>query len=224
MEVLFQRCIPSTLKELTLYEDFDGFYKPLKTGGRPSLPKLSAAILGASTKLDLLAVSFVIDARDFFLPFSPMSDLAPPGFPQLQFIAITSDDLDPSKGAEHVNNLLYSAGNAALRMPKLQVMELWNGRPGEAAVFRYERSPPDIVATLTWSSSWTFFPNPKVFDQWRKVADKHMCPGFRMNLSKMPAGPGCPGSILKYLRLRHQIVHPLSLHEIQKDIDEAQDI
>ncbi|KAK9770604.1 putative F-box domain-containing protein [Seiridium cardinale] len=208
MEVLLRRCMPTMLKELTLYEDYDGFYELFETNiNRSSLPQFATTILDASTQLESLAVSFVIDARDFFHPLSPTKDLALPNFPRLQFVILTSHELSLDKSPKAINNLLYAAGNTALKMPKLQVMELWNGRRGEAAIFR----------------SWDFVFDPEVVNRWREVAFRHRCAELVTKSDRIPAPPICPGSILKYLYLRHRILSPLSLYQIQQEADEAQD-
>lgn len=221
MEVLLRHCMPIMLKELTLYEDYDGFYELLETSDRSSLPQLAAAISGASTQLESLAVSFIIDARDFFLPFSTIRDPALPDFPRLQFIVLTSNELSSDKSPICVNNLLRTAGSSALKMPELQVMELWNGRRGEAAIFRYERRPSNTVAIIRWSSSWDFSPDLEVIAQWKEVAHKQRCRELIVSSDRIPAPSICPGSVLKYIYLRHRILHSLSLYQIQQEADEA---
>jgi hypothetical protein len=224
MEALFRLSMPTTLKALTLYEDADGFYELLETNDRPTLPMLAVTLLKASTRLESLAISFVADAQDFFLPLSLLRDPALTNFPLLRFIALTSNQLSLSKGEVAVNYLLCTAGTGALRMPMLQVMELWNGRQGEAAIFRYEREPSDTVATLAWISSWDFFPDAEVVAQWEEVALSHGCRGLLVESERISAPPVCPGSMLKHLHLRRQILHPLSLYQVQREAEDAADL
>jgi hypothetical protein len=47
--------------------------------------------------------------------------------------------------------MLVEAGTAALRMPKLQTMEIWNGTKQNACVFRYQTTA--YFTTLSWRST-----------------------------------------------------------------------
>lgn len=221
MQVLLRNVLSSKLKELTLYEDDDGFYETLKdvfrNSNRLRIPELAAKVRGASTQLESLAVSFVIDARDFFA--LPKRELAVDNFPRLEFCILTSRVLR-ERNDGHINQLLRAAGNAALKMPKLRVMELWNARQEEAAIFRYQQKPFNTVE-LAWSSSWDFSLDPKVVAHWEKVALKHGCRELSTTTCRIETPLAGPGSILKYLHLRHRILNPLSLWQIQQEADDA---
>ncbi|KAI0907143.1 hypothetical protein F4823DRAFT_630598 [Ustulina deusta] len=224
MEALFRLSMPIMLKAITWYEDDDGIYELLETNDHPTLPKLAAALLKASTQLESLAISFIADAQYFFMSLSSTKSPALHTFPRLRFIALTSNQLSLKTGTSLVNNLLSTAGTAALRMPMLQIMELWNGRQGEAAIFRYEREPSIAIGTLVWISSWNFFPDVEVVAQWKEVALNHGCRRFLVESDRVSAPPVCPGSILKHLRLQRQILHPISLYQIQREAEDAADI
>ncbi|TLS22413.1 uncharacterized protein PpBr36_10004 [Pyricularia pennisetigena] len=132
-------------------------------GDYPELAPLGLGLLfiRPSQKLQELAVSGLIDARDFFEPFyarpeSGMSE-ALPSWDELRWLTLTSPALlNPSPcegGSEHVNELLQAAGRAAMRMPKLQVMELYSTDARGGAVFRYQAT--QTRTAISWSSAWS---------------------------------------------------------------------
>ncbi|KAL5906809.1 hypothetical protein ACKVV1_011213 [Pyricularia oryzae] len=132
-------------------------------GDYPELAPLGLGLLfiRPSQKLQELAVSGLIDARDFFEPFyarpeSGTSD-ALPSWDELRWLTLTSPALlNPSPcegGSDHVNELLQAAGRAAMRMPKLQVMELYSTDGRGGAVFRYQAT--ETRTAISWSSAWS---------------------------------------------------------------------
>lgn len=221
MEVLSPNVLSRKLKELTLYEDGDVSFKTLQDvinhNNRLRLRRIAAKVRGATSQLESLAISFVIDARDFFA--LPKKELAVDNFPRLEFCILTSTVLRGRNDGQ-INQLLHAAGDAALNMPKLRVMELWNAHQGEAAVFRYQQKPFNTVE-LAWSSSWDFFLDAKVVAHWEKVALEHGCRELSTISDRIEAPLAGPGSVLKYLHLRHRILNPLSLWQIQQEADDA---
>ncbi|KAK3329760.1 hypothetical protein B0H66DRAFT_597324 [Apodospora peruviana] len=85
-------------------------------------------------------------------------------------------------------NLLEAAGKAALRMPMLQKLEIWNAKAGEGAIFRYERS-----GIITWFTSWPLNLDPGVIQVWDSSY----------------------GSTLHMIELKEQMLHPVFLYQIQ---------
>ncbi|KAK3353588.1 hypothetical protein B0T25DRAFT_568784 [Lasiosphaeria hispida] len=104
-------------------------------------------------------------------------------------------------------------------MPKLQVMELWNGRPGFACIFRYYRNQETQgwKPTLTLLSTWDLNPEPRVIEAWEKVAEKHGVP-FQLvvDVSTLPPSSvfKCCGSMLHLLELKELILQPTSMCQI----------
>jgi len=60
--------------------------------------------------------------------------------------------LHPEIGRGQIDKLLMAAGRAAAFMPKLEVMEIWNGGEGHTCLLRYsnDAGKPQI----TWESNW----------------------------------------------------------------------
>lgn len=132
-------------------------------GDYPELAPVGLGLLfiRPSQKLRELAVSGLIDARDFFEPFyarpeAGMGDSLP-SWDELRWLTLTSPALlNPSPiegGNENVNELLQAAGRAAMRMPKLQIMELYSTDARGGAVFRYQVT--ETKTAISWSSAWS---------------------------------------------------------------------
>ncbi|KAK4196152.1 hypothetical protein QBC40DRAFT_235024 [Triangularia verruculosa] len=184
--------IPATLKKLTLFRDFN-----LTLNGQqywdnyPAASDLIGGILAiASRNLEVLASSWITDAKDFLKPYDKEffalhghktigGDIL--SWPNLHSLALTATDLHPSSSHGRMNRLLLFAARAAMKMPKLTTMELWNSggwKPttAQACVFRYHCSKKD-GPTITWCSTWPddyeFVLNKGVISAWREVAETH---------------------------------------------------
>jgi len=78
----------------------------------------------ASLKLEHLAASFIGDASHFF-EIEPSWE-----WPNLISIVLTSKVLTPDENSINIGAMLQAAAVAALKMPQLETMEIWNGRKG----------------------------------------------------------------------------------------------
>jgi hypothetical protein len=76
-----------------------------------------------------LSAAFLVDAEDFFANLWPTNEQNSNVIPweNLRKLALTSRLLHPEIGRGKINKLLMAAGRAAAFMPKLEVMEIWNG-------------------------------------------------------------------------------------------------
>jgi hypothetical protein len=149
---LIERSLPTTLRQLTIFEDCDKEFYPTirwltpEYTSRVNSPALGLALARASRHLEHLSASFIIDAKDFLASFWPQisaptsaSDLLD-GYiwDKLTSLALTSQLLAPENPFKRINDLLQAAGIAARRMPRLRVMEIWNGKDNNhGCLFRY---------------------------------------------------------------------------------------
>ena len=60
------------------------------------------------------------------------------------------------------------AAQAAKKMPRLQAMQIWNGRKGYAAVYKYEKR--GYRAKITWRATWDLTLDERAIAEWQKVA------------------------------------------------------
>ncbi|UKZ60163.1 uncharacterized protein TrAtP1_001447 [Trichoderma atroviride] len=75
--------------------------------------------------------------------------------------------------------MLVRAARAALSMPKLELMEIWNGQRGVAAVFRYQTSRYKASSAgkqrptvMTWRGTWMFKLEVPLIQAWEHVTYK----------------------------------------------------
>lgn len=211
--------MPKSLKELTLFEDFNedlnaAFPESHSEYSRfiriPSA-SVGAALAKASLSLEQLSVSFLVDAQDFFETYQS-------GWiwKNLASLALTSQLLNSAKDPADVNNLLHAAGVAAQNMPKLRIMEVWNGGRGHACVFRYHLT--DGFATITWCSSWDLQLESCVVKAWEAVALEHSGQILCVDLHQIPTESiQSHGDAIDHLQLKRQILRPVSLHQIRME-------
>lgn len=93
---------------------------------------VSTAVAKASLDPEHLSAPFIVDARHFFQAIHPTWVWS-----KLLSLVLTSRLLVPDEGHAEINGILQAAAAAAMKMPRLNAMEPWNGRKGLACVFRY---------------------------------------------------------------------------------------
>lgn len=141
--------------------------------------QLGGAVASASTFLERLCASFLIDAKGFF-DFAIYFGWS---FPNLKYVTLTTEQLQhlnvrdrhqKKLYEEHlaaVNLLLRKAATVADRMPQLQEMEIWNGAAGTAGMFQYIKG--DRAARLVWRGTCELPLDEATVDHWRQVARHH---------------------------------------------------
>ncbi|ROW02405.1 hypothetical protein VMCG_06077 [Cytospora schulzeri] len=201
--------LPSPLESLHIFEDFNIAIHGQKHVGKPRRSGIQVlkGLADSAPNIKHLSVSFLSDAMDCFEP--PFGT-----FPSLESIALTSQgslQRDPAL----LNQLLYKAAIAAMKMPKLQIMELWNCANGHADIIRYESTgtAESSACKLTWRSSWREKSTLKkrVIEAWEEVASTNA--SRELSVEKDPLPKGCYseyGAILHHLKLRDSILHPIS--------------
>lgn len=124
------------------------------------------------------------------------------------------------------HDLFEAAGFAAMEMPELQTMEIWDDQGFDVVeFFRYSRHEKsrDGSPAITWVSNFGAPPEQQVITAWGRVAMMHTNQRIQVlvpTLSDDDELPGHPYNALGYLELRDKIVHPMSLHEFQWYYDE----
>ncbi|KAH6854041.1 hypothetical protein B0I37DRAFT_441106 [Chaetomium sp. MPI-CAGE-AT-0009] len=170
--------LPKSLKTLSIFEDFDdslaaalarlGPLGPVFPVDSVRIvdPRIGATFASRSLDLEQLSVSYLSNAEDFF-----GACLQTWTWEHLRSLALTSALLQPAGNPGRIYALLSSAAAAALRMPKLHTLVLWNGRRGNACAFVYhhqDRSRPYIA----WRSTWDLELTHAVVEEWQTVASQ----------------------------------------------------
>lgn len=178
---------------------------------RTMTPPLSWAVAKASLQLDSLSASFIVDASHFFDTRRPSWQ-----WPNLISLALTSQLLAPDQRRAGIDNMLEAAAAAAMRMPKLEKMEIWNGREGVAALFSYRATAAGPM--ITWRGTWEFALRPAVIQAWEKVALKHCGRGCSAMMELLdPAVVKSHGDAIHHLNMLTPVVRPVSLRQIRME-------
>lgn len=167
---LFDSLAPRKLRKLTLFENFDEQYpscfadcNDMRT---PTL-YVGQVVAKASLELEHLSASFIVDVGHFL--YAVKSEWS---WPHLTSLTLTSQLLSAQEDLTEINDMLQTAASMALKMPKLKTMEIWNGRVGSAALFRYQLEGSSC-AVITWRATWKFTLQSRVTEAWKAVAHAH---------------------------------------------------
>ncbi|KAM0250667.1 hypothetical protein ACHAQJ_008544 [Trichoderma viride] len=210
------------LKRLVVFENFNQQYPAIlkrfmhgvdlsscDTIRNPA-PAVSRMIALASLKLEHLAASFIADASYFF-------DIEPSWeWPNLNSLVLTSKLLTPDENSTEIEAMLHAAAAAARKMPQLETMEIWNGRKGLAALFKYQAFRDRRQATITWRGTWKLTMEPSIIQAWEAVV--HQYDGWRLDLVQErldEAAIKSHGDAIHYLMLSSQVIRPISLQQIR---------
>lgn len=165
-------------------------------------PAVSQKLARASLHLKTLSASFMVDADHFFAARQPSWT-----WDILTTLALTSSILTNDADPMDINNMLQSAAAAALKMPSLDILEIWNGRRGSAMVFQYKRQQ----AIITIRGTWEFELAPAVRRAWDAVAHEEVVVQRSLiDLDKIRSH----GDAICELGLSAEVVRPVSLQQI----------
>lgn len=176
-------------------------------------PIVSRMVALASLKLEHLSASFIVDASHFF-------ELEPSWeWPNLTSLVLTSRLLTPENSIE-IGAMLQAAAAAAMKMPRLETMEIWNGRKGLAALFKYQafRNRHLQEARLIWRGTWILRMEPPILRAWEAVV--HQYNGWRLDWVQErleEADIKSHGDAIHYLMLSSQVIRPISLQQIRTE-------
>lgn len=212
------------LKRLVIFENFNQQYPPImqrfQFGAdlancdihRKPSPAVRRKIALASLKLEHLAASFIVDASHFF-EIEPSWEWS-----NLSSIVLTSNLLTPDQDPIKIEVMLQAAAAAAIKMPRLETMEIWNGRQGLAALFKYQVFHDREEATITWRGTWQLSMEESSTQAWEAVIDQYG--GFRLNWVQEHLDEAViksHGDAIHHLMLSSSVIRPISLQQIQME-------
>ncbi|KAL6858415.1 hypothetical protein J3F83DRAFT_763559 [Trichoderma novae-zelandiae] len=119
---------------------------------------VTRVIAVTSLRLEHLTASFIVDARHFFA------------------IEASWDGKSSEIGA-----MLQTAAAAAMKMPQLETTEIWNGRKGLAALFKYQVSRERQQARSTWRGTWELAMEPSMIKAWEALVRQRYA-GWELDL------------------------------------------
>lgn len=113
--------------------------------------------------------------------------------------------------------MLREAASAAMKMPNLETVEIWNGRKELAMLFRYQLNMGEPAALIT-RGSWEFVLPPSVVQAWEAVALK------RGGYGSVIVKEVLDGTVIKShgdaihaLKLLSPVIRPVSLRQIRME-------
>lgn len=212
--------LPTSLKSISVFEDFNDHYLRIirrhqsnrfhahHSVIRTPTPAIGAAFAAKSLELEHLSVAFMVEAEHFFAACRSQWN-----WNHLQCLALTSC-LMTRGNCPKVINLLQNAGKAALLMPKLQTMALWNGAKREACAFQYRRKD----GTITWRGTWDIRLElcGGVLDDWTKVGSRYAGRELLVKVELIQCEIRSHGDAIHHLNLP-RVIDPVSMRQIQKE-------
>ncbi|PYI04763.1 hypothetical protein BO78DRAFT_275387, partial [Aspergillus sclerotiicarbonarius CBS 121057] len=215
--------LPRNVKRLSLFEDFSEDYLrqcPVEIQRRTPNRAVGEAFARRSIDLEQLSVSFIIDACDFFR--AHQHDLTPWTWNHLQSLVLTSPllaplehRLAPDATPERISAFLREAAAAALRMPRLEIMALWNYLEGDGGVLIYTRDMRDPVLTL--QSTWGMMLEPEVREAWTEVPSRYTPVELRFPILPLLDVVRSRGDFIQQLNLPPGVLDPGSLSQMRRE-------
>jgi hypothetical protein len=219
---LVKGSLPAGLKQVVFLEDRDDILTistpPVaaeeKHTRKPN-PYFGVALANKSLGFENLSATFLIEASDFFRAYKPEWI-----WRELRSLTLTSQYLDSRRNTDEINEMLQAAGGAALAMPMLQTLEIWNGGVGHAAIFEYHGERGE--AAISWTSTWDLVFNPHVIDAWQKVGYKnHRCE--TLGIKRRPIANTQDVrryiDVIELLRTRKHVICRQSLNELRYEVE-----
>ncbi|PQE16276.1 Oxoglutarate iron-dependent oxygenase protein [Rutstroemia sp. NJR-2017a WRK4] len=219
LRLLFESLSSDRLRRLVIFENFDQTYSAsyMRLGCDPvRIPSssVSRAVANASLTLEHLSASFIVDASQFFHAWELSWKWL-----NLTWLALTSQLLVPQERPRELDDMLQAAAAAAMKMPNLKTMEIWNGDKGLAMLFRYQRAKQGQPAVITCRGTWELTLRPLVIQAWDSVALMHDCDGHLVIKELLEAGVCIKshGDAISRLKLSRPVIRPVSLRQIQME-------
>jgi hypothetical protein len=148
-----------------------------------------------------------------------------PQWPNLESLALTSLLFKEETQSETINNLLQAAAGAAMEMPKLQTMEIFNTDRSHMFTFCYDRNV-EGMPKITLCSTCDYIPGPEVLNRWDLVGHKHT--GHATTIARKTPKRffyKYHGAVVSILKLQNLILHPVSLcqfiHQFGYDLNDG---
>ncbi|KAH0530026.1 hypothetical protein TsFJ059_004704 [Trichoderma semiorbis] len=223
---LIKGSLPKGLKHVTFLEDRQNGQAGLLTAidpaqsasARTANPFVGAALAKRSVDFESLSASFLVEANDFFRAYKREWT-----WKALRSLTLTSMYLDSKRSSEEINGMLKAAGDAALAMPMLQNLEIWNGGPGHAAIFEYHGQRGE--AYIAWHSTWNLAIDPHAVKAWEAVAYKNH--GCRLDVHDEHTLIGAGDEfrhyqdVIRRLRTRRNAISRESLGELRLELEDG---
>ncbi|PSN63630.1 hypothetical protein BS50DRAFT_85438 [Corynespora cassiicola Philippines] len=103
-------------------------------------------------------------------------------------------------------------------MPKLQILELWNGEKDHAALFKYKINKDRRQAKIVWRANWHFELEGLVVEEWQDVAYANDVGHLEIeNELLTPSQIRFHGEAILILELEIEVACPVSIQQIHRE-------
>lgn len=215
-----QDALPSRVRTVSIFEDSSdylasalrshtSYFHYIDTSQTAGL-MLVKALVSKSLDFEHLSISYMIDAQQFFSSCLPSYT-----WHHLQSLTLTSSILTQTAPRKEISALLHNASLAALNMPQLESMVLWNSKQGEACAVIYRRGKASRQATLTWRGAWDYELSHDVVESWQKVVSDAY--HLRVENERVRGVINSHGDAIYQLRLPGEVIDPVSLWQIRRE-------
>ncbi|CAI0642978.1 unnamed protein product [Colletotrichum noveboracense] len=211
--------LPRSLKRVSIFENTDKcilkahrWLKPLTSGvWRSELPILGRIFAKRSLDFEKLSVAFLIDSNDFFQ--SCQQEWI---WEHLSLLCLTARTLTQTNHPDVISSTLKSAAAAALSMPCLHTMTLWNSVQSEACKFIY--SAESGSTSVSWKGTWNLQMEPSMIHDWQKVAQKYT--RYNLQIIQEPeilVQVESHSHAVELLEFPAEVIDPISLWQMRKE-------
>lgn len=139
-----------------------------------NVKEITAAMARKSTTLEHLSVSCYVDVDDFFKACNP--DWTWTNLKSLEFTCRLNNQ---EVSSDTINKMLVKSGNAALKMPRVNLMYIVEYHP-KTVSFKYQVEA--AYATLRWRGGPAIKLEPSVLNMWRKVVQLNWNRDFHISM------------------------------------------
>ncbi|KAH6975172.1 hypothetical protein BKA56DRAFT_688820 [Ilyonectria sp. MPI-CAGE-AT-0026] len=162
--------LPKRLKRLSVFEDFNENYLALFKVQLSYIPD--------------------INPDEVWIP-------TPARWNYLQSLILTLRLMSSESFPLQITSILRNASKAALFMPRLEVITLWNSIKGEACVFTYRKKD----GSITWRGIWEFKLEHTVLKVWKRAVHEYGRHEFRVETQLLDCEIRSYGDAIYYLGL-----------------------
>ena len=209
-EMMIQSLADTRLSELAIFSRVSTSLTGTQSS-RPS-PVLGKKIAWASLLLTKLSASFIVDVSEFLASRQEVWL-----WERLTSLSLTSRVLRDGTKPEDISHMLRGAAAAALSMPRLNTMELWNGGFRSAMLFRYQKARDGQSAVITVRGTSELPVEDAVIHAWDQVARRHRHGKLVVEPSLIdPSVISEYRDAIRHLGLSTVVVIPASLRQAQR--------
>ncbi|XEV05269.1 hypothetical protein FSHL1_010556 [Fusarium sambucinum] len=206
-QIAFGMSLPPSVKRLSLYGETSKVFHTWEPK-KATVVSLTKTLRQYTRHLESLSISHLIDAKEFLRPFySENGARLLPDWRNLKRLSLTSE-IFKTGTEKDINDLLCAAARVTKKMPKLEMLELWNGEAACVFCYRVE----DTVGEITWRGIHFPILDNEVVRTWEAASTNNNRPDVRESAKPIKVENIVSSrQVLKYVTGKYRILHPVSV-------------